>query len=262
MACDPTQLLADAECLRQCIPGGAVPAVSLSLLCQLVSGATLGPYVLKAGDTMTGALVVPTTTGLKIGGVTSTWVGLGAVAGPPGILQVRVADNSTYASVQTGFLQATTADASSNTQPVALEAYHETTGSVGGGALNGGVSIDFRADSATADRQQAIRLSSFWTNAAQATLTSELRILPLLNAVATEALRINTTLVDARNGTFFGVAGTQVVSARNTGWTTFGAGASNKNAGALDTGTVTTAQLAQIVKSLMDALILHGLIGA
>ena len=122
--------------------------------------------------------------------------------------------------------------------------------------------MDFRADSATLDRQLACRIISIWTNATQATLTSEFRLLPLLNAVTTEALRINNTLVDARNGTFFGVAGTQVVSARNTGWATFGAGASNKNAAALDTGTVTTAQLAQIVKSLLDALILHGLIGA
>jgi hypothetical protein len=122
------------------------------------------------------------------------------------------------------------------------------------------VSIDFRADSATLDRQNAVRLSSVWTNAAQATLTSDFRILPLLNAVTTEALRINTTLVDARNGTFFGVAGTQVVSARNTGWTTF-TGVSTKNAGAFDTGTCTTAQLASVVKALFDALVTHGLIG-
>ena len=53
-----------------------MPAVSLSLLCQLVSGTTLGPYVLKAGDTMTGALTVPTTTGLKVGGVTSAFSAL------------------------------------------------------------------------------------------------------------------------------------------------------------------------------------------
>jgi hypothetical protein len=235
-------------------------AVNVSLLCQLVSGSTIGPYVLKAGDTMTGALVVPATTGLKIGGVTSTWVGLSAVAGPPGILQARTADNSAYASVQLGFTQANQVDALPATQPVALEAYHEISGGVGGGTVNTGVSIDMRGDTDTADRQQQVRLTSLWNVAAQATRTSELRIQPLLTGTATEALRINNVLVDARNGAFFGVAGTQVVSARNTGWTTF-TGASTKNAGGFDTGTCTTAQLASVVKAMFDAMQTHGLIG-
>lgn len=55
--------------------------------------------------------------------------------------------------------------------------------------------------------------------------------------------------------------GTKVVGGRDTGWTTF-TGTANKNAGALDTGTATTAQVAQVVKSIMDALITHGLLGA
>ena len=229
MACDPTQLLADAECLRQCIPGGAVPAVSLSLLCQLVSGTTLGPYVLKAGDTMTGPLVF-----------------------------TNVASNN----VQVPFVWARFADANTTTTPSLEELYHEVSGSVGGAANGCGVSMDFRCDSDTADRQLQCRITSTWTTVANATRTADLRFLPVINAATTEALRVNNVLVDARNGTFFGVAGIQVVSARSTGWATFGAGVANKNAAALDTATVTTAQLAQIVKALMDALIAHGLIGA
>lgn len=204
-------------------------AVNVSLLCQLVSGATSGPYVLKAGDTMTGSLVFT---------------------------------NLVSNNVQVPFVWARLADANNNTQPVLTELYHEVSGGAGGGAINCGAGLDFRTDSDTTDRQLQIRMISLWTNATHATRTAELRFIPTINGVSNnDALRINSTLIDARNGTFFGVAGTQVVSARNTGWATFGAGASNKNAAALDTGTVTTAQLAQIVKSLMDALILHGLIG-
>lgn len=204
-------------------------AVNVSLLCQLVSGATSGPYVLKTGDTMTGPLAF-----------------------------TNLATNN----VQVPFVWARFADASNNTEPVLAELYHEVSGGAGGGALGCGVAMDFRTDTDTADRQLQARIFTTWTTVANATRTSDLRISPVINAVTTEALRISNALVDARNGTFFGVAGTQVVSGRNTGWATFGAGASNKNAAALDTGTVTTAQLAQIVKSLMDALIAHGLIGA
>jgi hypothetical protein len=56
------------------------------------------------------------------------------------------------------------------------------------------------------------------------------------------------------------VSATKVVGARDAGWVTF-TGTANKNAGALDTGTATTAQVAQVVKSLMDMLLTHGLIG-
>jgi hypothetical protein len=63
------------------------------------------------------------------------------------------------------------------------------------------------------------------------------------------------------SSTGLGLFGTQVVGPRNTGWTTF-TGVSTKNAGAFDTGTVTTAQLASVVKAIFDALVTHGLIGA
>ncbi len=63
------------------------------------------------------------------------------------------------------------------------------------------------------------------------------------------------------SSTGLGLFGTQVVGPRDTGWTTF-AGAATKNAGGFDTGTCTTAQLASVVKSMLDALVTHGLLGA
>ena len=227
MACDPAQLLLDAECIRCNIPPGAMPAVYVSLLCQLAGGTTTGPYVLKTGDTMTGSLVFS-----------------------------NVGTNN----IQVPFVWARFADANNNTFPALIEAYHEVSGGVGGGANNCGVSIDFRTDDATTDRQAQVRLFSVWTNSAHATATAQFRIQTALNAVLTTFLSVGNTLVDAQNGAFFGVAGTQVVGARNTGWTTF-TGASTKNAGGFDTGTVTTAQLASVVKAMFDAMVTHGLIG-
>ncbi len=53
-------------------------------------------------------------------------------------------------------------------------------------------------------------------------------------------------------------SGTQVVNTRQTGWSA-PTGTATKTA--FDTGTVTTAQLAERVKALIDDLIAHGLIG-
>lgn len=62
MACDTTQLLEDAKCILACIPPGMLPAANTALLCQLAEGGGgSGLFVLKAGDTMTGALNITTT---------------------------------------------------------------------------------------------------------------------------------------------------------------------------------------------------------
>lgn len=256
MACDIPTLLDEAKCLECKIPQGLLPYTQLAALCALAGTGGGGLFVLRTGDTMTGELELPSALpSLQFGGTTSSFPALGNSGA---FLQARLADNSAYAIFQAGFTQANQVDTSINTQPVAFEAYHDT--SSGTPAANCGVAIDMRADSATVDRQLQARLTSLWNVATDATRTSELRVSTVLTGTTTEALRVNNTLVDARNGTFFGVAGTQVVSARNTGWTTF-AGTANKNAGGLDTGTATTAQVAQVVKSIMDALIAHGLIG-
>lgn len=60
-------------------------------------------------------------------------------------------------------------------------------------------------------------------------------------------------------GAGFSVGGNQVVGARNTGWSAM-SGTATK--GGFNTATVTTAQLAQVVKALTDALTTSGAIGA
>lgn len=190
---------------------------------------------------------------LSLGGVAATNAALKGLFNGTPFIQARIADDSGWAGIQGAFIQANALDASNNTQPAALEAYHEVSGGVGQGAVNCGVAVDWRADDATADRQLGMRVATFWEDATHATLRSQARF-TLQNAGATlEVLRLTSTGISLFQ--------TQVVGARNTGWTTF-TGTANKNAGGLDTGTVTTAQLAQVVKSILDALITHGLLGA
>jgi len=171
-------------------------------------------------------------------------------------LMVRLGDDSNYAVVQTGFLQANIADASTNTSPVAFEVYHETVG--GNGATNDGVSMDFRADSSTTDRQLQARIATLWTDATHATRTSHMRFTPTTNGTSTEAMRVSNAQISAQNGTVFAVAGTKVVDARQTGWT---AATGTATRTTFATSTVTLEVLAQHVKALIDDLITHGLIG-
>ena len=61
MPCDPNTLLEQAKCLNACIPQGMQAAVQTSLLCRIADaggGGGGGEFVLKAGDTMTGPLVI------------------------------------------------------------------------------------------------------------------------------------------------------------------------------------------------------------
>ncbi len=61
MACDPNTLIAEAQCLLKCIPPGMMGPVQMALLCQIAEnggGGGGGLYVLKAGDTMTGPLIM------------------------------------------------------------------------------------------------------------------------------------------------------------------------------------------------------------
>lgn len=58
MACDTAVLLEQAKCIITCIPPGMMPAVNAALLCQIAGSVGSGLYVLKTGDTMTGALLI------------------------------------------------------------------------------------------------------------------------------------------------------------------------------------------------------------
>src|SRR6185436_4651175 len=111
------------------------------------------------------------------------------------------------AIVNVGFTWLKIVDAASNTAPVSAELYHETSGGAGGGALNGGVSLDLRADSDTTDRQLQCRLSTLWSDATHATRTAHLRVLPTKNGTSTESLRISVDAVDIRNASALQING-------------------------------------------------------
>ena len=64
--------------------------------------------------------------------------------------------------------------------------------------------------------------------------------------------------IDYTNGDHY-ILGNKIISARRTGWT---AATGTATRTSFDTSTVTTAQLAERVKALLDDLIAHGLIGA
>lgn len=177
-------------------------------------------YVLKTGDTMTGDLAINPTwsdgathTGLKVNvtDVSSASASNYVDFQVAGVSQfsIRKADGFTHARLLRTdvFAWFVGTDASGNTSPVVAEAYHEVSGSVGGGGVSGGVAFDFRCDSDTADRQLQARVSSLWDVATNATRTSHIRISPVLNAVTTEAVRIANAGLDLQNGTPLRIAG-------------------------------------------------------
>jgi hypothetical protein len=183
-------------------------------------------YVFKTGDTLTGPLTLPGLTSSNDVAINPNWTDGLAHTG----LKVNVTDTSSDAASffvdfqvgglskfnvpkSTGFVTvpgvlevkvftwAKTVDASTNTSPVALEIYHETSGGAGGGATNDGVSFDLRADSDTTDRQLQARFASLWSTATHATRTSNIRISAVLNGTTTEALRVSVAAVDIRGTT-------------------------------------------------------------
>jgi uncharacterized Zn-binding protein involved in type VI secretion len=77
--------------------------------------------------------------------------------------------------------------------------------------------------------------------------------------VSATALRLTATSLVMGSGVALQANGTQVVSSRRTGW---GAATGTATRTSFATSTVTTAQLAERVKALIDDLIAHGLIGS
>ena len=72
-------------------------------------------------------------------------------------------------------------------------------------------------------------------------------------------MTLSASALNLASGNAYQVAGTQVVTSRRTGW---GAPTGTATRTTFDTATVTTAQLAERVKALIDDLAAHGLIGA
>lgn len=80
-----------------------------------------------------------------------------------------------------------------------------------------------------------------------------------LTVGATEIGRFETGGLNLTSTRTLSIAGTQVVTSRRTGWAAATGSATRTT---FATGSVTTAQLAERVKALIDDLITHGLIGA
>jgi hypothetical protein len=234
MACDIDTLMEEAKCLQCTVPQGMLGYLQLAVLCNISA--------LQGGDvTVEGVLSIGEQC---VTPVSWQFDPTETVPGRFPFEQTRcVADSAP--SIMRLQKQGTTGDVNGAAVTSDNLVRYDFIGWDGTGFFPGGTW------QATA--------SENWTTVAHGTRMT-CNVVANGATATTEALRITATQVDARNGAFFAVAGTQVVSARNTGWTTF-TGTANKNAGALDTGTVTTAQLAQVVKSLFDALVTHGLIG-
>ena len=91
------------------IPSGVISfnarTGAITLLSADVTGALGYTPVNKAGDTMTGTLVLPTGIRLKLGGTTASFP---ALKDASGVLQVRKADDSSWASLSAGLVTAST----------------------------------------------------------------------------------------------------------------------------------------------------------
>jgi hypothetical protein len=79
------------------------------------------------------------------------------------------------------------------------------------------------------------------------------------NTTGTERLSVTGNIAATSSGNTFMVGGTAVVGSRKAGW---GAATGTATRTTFATSTVTTTQLAERVKALIDDLISHGLIGA
>jgi len=185
-----------------------------------------------------------------------------------------------------------------NAFSIAIPAPAIFTGSVGGGTFNNGIILGGLATTAaglalqssgSADSLTNTTVGTFagtahtmgtgssrgllWTGGGKSTRsyfdgTNHRQVLPTAGSWiwrdptdASSLVAIDATgNLDLQAGGVLRVSGTQVVRARDTGWTAM-TGTADK-ATAYATGTITTAQLAARVKSMQDALTLHGLLGA
>lgn len=235
------------------------------ILVQLNSATTSAAdarYVLKSGDTMTGALTLPaggaSNTSLRFG-ATSAFPALRDMGLVPAMLGARTADDSAAANFQAGFVWCVGTDANNNTQPVCLEVYHAL--SSGTPANNIGVGIDFRSDQngGGGARQLQARIVSLATNAA-VPYTTQLRFTIQTASGQLEMARIDPGGIDLPTGSggAYRINNTQLVSTRKTGWI---AATGTATRTTFITGSVTLPVLAEHVKALIDDLISHGLIG-
>jgi hypothetical protein len=199
-------------------------------------------YVLKSGDTVTGALILNSTLSVGADTVDNGFLVVDPDAAAPIMLTRHVADNA----------------------PAILRVQKKgTTGSVNGAVANNDnlARVDFYAWDGSGFFPGAVFqlvANQAWTGSAHG---GRLSVNVVANGATstTEMLRFTSAAMDLRNSAVLQSGGTQVVSSRKTGWT---AATGTATRTTFDTATVTTELLAQRVKALLDDLISHGLIGA
>jgi hypothetical protein len=127
---------------------------------------------------------------------------------------------------------------------------HTTSGSPGNGM---GVGLEFEIETSAANNEVGGTLEFVTTDVTAASEDVDLVVkLMAGGSAAAEALRVKLGTPALH------LAGTKIIGARVTGWTAATGSATRTT---FDAGTVTTAQLAERVKALIDDLIAHGLIG-
>lgn len=255
MACDVPTLVANSQCMQCEIPQGLTGYVALALMCRILNGESMACDI---DQLMEEAKCLQCT----------------VPQGMLGYLQLAVLCNIsalTGGTITGGPIISDTEGIYIVTDDAANEFAYSLwfqkrgrTGDITGAILSGAEigNIEWQGWDGAAYQDAASIVVKATENFSPTNLGTHIELRTTNNGAAVGAIRLQVGqgLIDALNNTVYAVNGTQVVSARNTGWTTF-TGTANKNAGALDTGTVTTAQLAQVVKSLFDALVTHGLIG-
>lgn len=151
---------------------------------------------------------------------------------PTSVVQILLGDSSSYGFVGTRWSGGDTGLGQNCSQSLTADLWHQSNAAVASKLwilrANGDAEF-YSAAAGTADATFA----TFW-GTAKITLTSAGQI---------------------KSG------GTQVLGPRSTGWTAM-TGTATKAAAAFDTATVTTAQLAQVVKALLDSSLTHGFNGA
>jgi len=135
--------------------------------------------------------------------------------------------------------------------PVTVACFESS--SVAAGDVGLGVAVEYRSKAFTNENEFIGRQTFTWSDVTPGSEDSFCTIRLSVGGVATEAMRITGTTLR------LGSSGTQVLTTRQTGWA---AATGTATRTAFATSTVTTEQLAQRVKALIDDLISHGLIGA
>lgn len=231
-------------------------SVSGGLNVGSASGAATGQ--IRASGTITGAALVA---GTGSSGV--EWfgdAGLGtyyALQGAPSYYRITA---DTFAS---GFTTFKRGNASGATNAVADNSYLGVNGYYGwtGSAYARGGFVAMLSNGAFTSANSSARME-FWVTAASS--NTEERVMTLRNArvgvgTTDPQYAIDCTAGSINTSFFFRVNGTQVITSRRTGWA---APTGTATRTTFATGTVTTAQLAERVKALIDDLTTHGLIGA